>query len=413
VLGRRSSLARKSVPEPGAAALEVVIAGGGVAALETALALHELAGDRVNLTLLAPTADFIYRPVAVLEPFVRVPPGRLALARVAAEVNATLEHDSVAAVDCDRRVLRTGGQRELRYDALVVAVGARTCEVLPGVVAMDVSRMDESLRGLIEEIDSGSLRSLAFVVPRPTWPLPAYEVALLAQRHAREQDIDLDITIVTAEQQPLAVFGETVSAGVARLLADVGLHLMIGACVESSTGKLIASPGACELRFDRVVAIPRLAGPAITGLPADADGFLPVNSYGAVTGVERVYAAGDATDFPVKFGGMAARLADAAATSIASAAGAPTEPRPFDGIVHGVLLTGGKQGILYFTTRIEGGLAVDSWLSETSKNPTWSPEAKIDARYLGPYLDELWAGGPPWRLAARAGYSMTTNATPP
>ena len=105
--------------------------------------------------------------------------------------------------------------------------------------------------------------------------------------------------------------------------------------------------------------------------------------------------------------------ADAAATSIASTAGAPTEPRAFEGIVHGVLLTGCKQGILYFTARIEGGRAVDSRISETSNNPTWSPEAKIAARYLGPYLDELWAGGPPWRLASRAGYSMTTNATPP
>ena len=63
MLGRRSS----SIPKAGATALEVVIAGGGVAALETALALHELAGDQVKLTLLSPTADFVYRPVAVLE----------------------------------------------------------------------------------------------------------------------------------------------------------------------------------------------------------------------------------------------------------------------------------------------------------------------------------------------------------
>ena len=264
---------------------------------------------------------------------------------------------------------------------------------------MDVSHMDESLHGLIEEIDSGSLRSLAFVAPRSTWPLPAYEVALLAQGHAREQNVHLDITIITAEQQPLAVFGESVSAGVAGLLADAGIQMMVGACVESSSGKLIVNPGERELRFDRVVAVPRLAGPAITGLPADADGFLPVTSYCEVSGVERVYAAGDATDFPIKFGGIAAQQADAAAASIASMAGAPTEPRPFDGIVHGVLLSGRKQGSLYFTARIEGGLALDSRISET---PTWASEAKIAARYLGSYLDELWTAGPPWRLAARA-----------
>ena len=131
MLGRKSPFVRKSVSEPGGTALEVVIAGGGVAALETALALHELAGDRVSLMLLAPTADFIYRPVAVLEPFVRIPPRRLALAKVAAELGATLEHDSVAAVECDRRLLHTAGQRELRYDALWSPSGrgpARFCQ---------------------------------------------------------------------------------------------------------------------------------------------------------------------------------------------------------------------------------------------------------------------------------------------
>jgi sulfide:quinone oxidoreductase len=402
MLGRKSSVRRRSVPKPGAVVLEVLIAGGGVAALETALALHMLAGDRVKLTLLAPTVDFVYRPVAVLEPFVRVPARRLALAKVAAELGATLERGSVAAVDCNRRVLRTSGQRELRYDALVVAVGARTREVLPGVVALDVSRVGESLHGLIEEIDSGSFRSLAFVAPEPTWPLPAYEVALLTQRHAREQNVDLAGAIITAEQRPLAVFGDSVSAGVAGWLADAGIQLMVGAYVESASGELIANPGERELRFDRVVAIPQLAGPAIDGLPADAEGFLPVTSYGVVTGVERVYAAGDATDFPVKFGGIAAQQADAAAASIASVAGTLTEPRPFDGIVHGVLLSGRKHGNLYFSARIAGGLALDSRISVTSENPTWSPEAKIDARYLGAYLDELWAAGPPWRQTARA-----------
>ena len=109
---------------------------------------------------------------------------------------------------------------------------------------------------------------------------------------------------------------------------------------------------------------------------------------------------GTRTDFPVKFGGIAAQQADAAAASIASLAGAPTEPTPFDGIVHGVLLSGRKQGRLYFTARIEGGLALESRISDTT--PTWTPEAKIAARYLGPYLDQLWAAGPPWRLAARA-----------
>jgi sulfide:quinone oxidoreductase len=386
---RKRPLVDERVHKPDAKALEVVIAGGGVAALETALALHKLAGNRVKLTLLAPTADFVYRPMAVLEPFVHKHPRQLPLAKVAAEFNATLVQGSVAAVDCQRRMLRTDAQRELAYDALVIAVGARTSEVLPDAVAIDVSRMDESLHSLIEEIDSSSLRSLAFVAPKPTWPLPVYELALLVQEHAREKNVDLDVTIITSEQRPLAAFGENVSAGVAAILADAHIQTIVGARVESSSGELIVHPGEQQLRFDRVVALPRLAGPAITGLPADADGFLPITSHCEVTGTERVYAAGDATDFPVKYGAIAAQQADAAAASIAAMAGAAAEPTPFDGVVHGALVSGREYRCLYFTARIEGGLAQDS---RTSDTPTWSPEAKIAARHLGPYLDKLWGG---------------------
>jgi sulfide:quinone oxidoreductase len=254
---------------------------------------------------------------------------------------------------------------------------------------MDVSRMDESLHGLIEEIDGGSVRSLAFVAPQPTWPLPVYELALLVQEHAREKNVDLAITIITAEQRPLAAFGEGVSAGVEGILADADIQTIVGARVESSSGELIVQPGEQHLRFDRVVALPRLAGPGITGLPADADRFLPITAHGDVSGIERVYAAGDATDFPVKYGGIAAQQADAAAASIAALAGAPIEPTPFDGVVHGALVSGRGYRCLYFTARIEGGLAQDS---RTSDTPTWSPEAKIAAQYLGPYLEEIWGG---------------------
>ena len=44
---------------------KVLIAGGGVAALEAALALRDLAADLVSIELLAPEHHFWYRPLAV------------------------------------------------------------------------------------------------------------------------------------------------------------------------------------------------------------------------------------------------------------------------------------------------------------------------------------------------------------
>jgi sulfide:quinone oxidoreductase len=364
---------------------KVVIAGGGVAALEAALALRKLARDRVHVTVVAPNAEFVYKPVAVLEPFAQSPPRRLPLEDFAADAHAAFEQDGLESVDADRRVVHTTGQRELPYDALLVAVGARSQAVPQGATAMDFARLGDALEGVIGDIDSRAIRSVAFVAPAQAWPLPAYEVALLMRERARSADLELGITIVTQEPAPLAVFGDAVSDAVAELLAEGEIKTVLGASPESVAG---------GLEFDRVLAVPALEGPAIAGLPADGAGFLPITSQCEVAGSDRVYAAGDATDFPVKFGGIAAQQADAAATQIAALAGATVEPAAFEGTVHGSLQAGWKDHRrLYFSARFEDGKASDSRASET---PTSSPDAKIAARYLGPYLDNLWAEGLRW-----------------
>ena len=367
--------------------LEVVIAGGGVAALETALALRALAGERVRLTLVSPSGRFTYRPLAVLEPFVHRAPRELPLAAIAGDVGAALVRDAVAAVDCDRRVLHTAGHREIHYDALVIAVGATVSGELAGVLTVDVAHMDRSLTEVIEQIDRGTVRTLAVVVPWPTWPLGAYELALLARERAVEQHRELAVTIITAEQRPLAVFGDEVSAEVATMLADAAITVIPATTVQSTPDGLATVPSMGPLDFDRVVAFPELAGPAIKGLPADADGFLPTSSSGEVSGSARVYAAGDATNFPLKYGGVAAGQADAVGASIAAAAGAPVAPALFDGVVHGFLIGGQRKSRQYFSVRIRSWGAHNVRVAEPAE---WVPGAKVAARYLGPYLDERW-----------------------
>lgn len=172
-------LRRKQAVKP----LEVMIAGGGVGALETALALRALAGERVRMTLLAPSGRFTYQPLAVLEPFVHRAPRQLPLAAIAGDVGAGLVRDAIVAVDCDRRLLYTEGHREVHYDALVIAVGARATGELAGALTVDIAHMYRSLTEVTEEIDRGAVRTLAVVVPWPTWPLGAYELALLVREH--------------------------------------------------------------------------------------------------------------------------------------------------------------------------------------------------------------------------------------
>ena len=68
--------------------------------------------------------------------------------------------------------------------------------------------------------------------------------------------------------------------------------------------------------------------PGVPGGPVG--GFIPVDVRCKVPGIERVWAAGDATDFAIKHGGIAAQQADVAAQAIAALAGVARQPAPFD-----------------------------------------------------------------------------------
>lgn len=364
--------------------LRVVIAGGGVAALETVLALQQLAPDRTDVLVIAPAPEFVYRPMAVREPFAYGPAQHYALAPIVADAGATLLADRLAWVDRSARLAHTEGGELISYDALVVALGANPRPRYQHALTIDDRRLDEALHGLIQDVDEGYVHSIAFVAPSLiAWPLPLYELALMTAARAKEMGVALAATILTPERAPLAIFGAAASGAVSRVLEQAQIEMISSAeCEVPSPGKVVVGHGDRVLEVDRVIALPQLEGPAIRGIPLGDHGFIHVDPSGLVPDAGPIYAAGDATEFPVKHGGIAAEQADAAARSIAALAGAPVAPEPFDPVIRGILLTGGQP--VYISARITGG---EGFSSEINDAPTWSPPAKIAARYLAPYLD--------------------------
>jgi sulfide:quinone oxidoreductase len=366
--------------------LRVTIVGGGVAALETALALAHLAGGRTDVTLLASAAEFAYRPLAVREPFAYGPARRYPLRRIADDAGATLVADELAWVDPRAHTIHTAGGQDIEYDALVLALGARARARYTHALTIDDSRLDETMHGLIQDIEGGYVHSLAFVAPgRMAWPLPLYELALMTAGRSYDMGVELATTIVTPEDAPLAIFGPTASESVTQLLRDAHIQTINSAYAEiPRAGEIVINPGDRHLACDRTIALPELYGPCVRGIPLGEHGFIHVNRHGLVPDVGHVYAAGDATDFPIKHGGLASQQADAAAQSIAALAGAPVTPEPFKPVIRGMLLTGGNPR--YLTARITGG---HGFSSEVTDTPTWSPPSKIASLYLAPYLDSL------------------------
>jgi sulfide:quinone oxidoreductase len=357
--------------------MKIVIVGGGVAGLEELLAVRDLAGERVEVTLVSGAPDFVYRPLTVDEPFTHEPAEQRALEPIARELGASFVLASLTRVRSDAHEVDLSNGSTLGYDALVICVGGKPRPAYESAVTFDGARDQLRIDQLIEASRGGTL---AFVVPPGvTWPLPIYELALMTDRRARGAGGDSPrFVIVTPEEAPLAVFGDAASKALERILAARGIALHTGTRAHQEDGEIVLVPGGERLDAASVIALPVLDGPAIAGLPRDDGGFLPIDAHARVSGVEDVYAAGDGTNFSIKQGGIATQQADAAAEHIAARAGADLDPQPFRPVLRGKLLVAEES--VHLLHDIEAGA------SNASDDHLWWPPHKISGRYLAPWL---------------------------
>ena len=356
----------------------LLIAGGGPAALEAVLAVQRLASERLQITLLSDRDEFVYRPVAVAEPFGLGSPEHFSLPAIAAERGLDFRLGVVREVDVAGRRVVCGDGESLAYDALLLALGARADEAIPGALTFRGPQDSRRLREALESLDRGAPLRVAFVAgPETGWTLPLYELALMTVRWSAERGLAVEPWIVTYEHRPLSVFGERAATDIAALLHDAGVRLWTGAFVDAVEDGRVWVDIEGGLPVDLAVALPRHLGPALRGLPHDTDGFVEVDEHGRVRGLEDVYAAGDMTSRPLKQGGLATQQADVAAAAIAAAAGAQVEAERYRPVLRAMLLTGDRPRYLRRATTDRG---------QTFDHAPWWPPHKIAGRELAPYL---------------------------
>jgi sulfide:quinone oxidoreductase len=355
----------------------VVIVGAGVGAIEAALAIRALAGPIPAIDVVSPTDTFVYRPLTVTEPFGSAPSAELPLSDLSASHDVRHVRSTVAAVHPDDHAVELEGGDRVAYDALLVAVGAKPRGWLDGAVAFrgraDVGAIKDVLAGIRE----GRIDDLAFASPPgPSWTLPLYELALLTAAWIADEGIThINLSLATKEAEPLAAFGPAAASTVRDLLGDRGVRLHHHQATRFAGG-LLEIDHEPAIRADAVVTMAELTGNPLPGLPQDDAGFIPTDELAAVTGVADIWAVGDATNYPVKQGGLAAQQADTAATAIAAKLGVPVTPVPQDPIMRGLLLTGVTSAYL----------RGDATSSDAGFHPLWWPPTKLAGRYLAPYL---------------------------
>ncbi len=360
------------------APMRVLIAGSGVAALESTLALRSLAGDRVAIELLAPSTQFPLRPLSVNSPFSGEDVPQVSFG----EVHLTHRRGSLAEVDPARHQVRTTDGGMLSYDRLIVAIGAHAVDAVHGATPF----RGPISAGAVEGALQAARERVIFAIPgEAAWALPVYELALLA---AHAQPDGPERMIVSPEPRPLDLFGRTASDAVARLLDRAGIEFLGDTVADAVLGDALSTRDGRMLTADAVIALPRLEARGVAGLPG---GFLEIDEHARVAGVPDVFAAGDGTAGPVKQGGLATQQADAAAEWIASEAGAGNRPRPYRPVLRGLLLTG--EAPLYMRRDLGDEDALARELSfappRVSRLPLWWPDQKVVGRYLAGFL----AGG--------------------
>jgi sulfide:quinone oxidoreductase len=188
----------------------VLIAGAGVAGLETLLALRALAGDRVEITVVAPELRFINRSMAVDQPFKPQRVRGLRLRETVAGLGARWHRGALDRVEHAHERAITKDGDALHYEILVLALGSRPEREWESKVVLTYhgGRDGPSYRLLLQQLREGQVNRVAFVRPAgASWPLPLYDLALMTAADCAAHDAsEVELSLITPEEQPLGAF---------------------------------------------------------------------------------------------------------------------------------------------------------------------------------------------------------------
>ncbi len=266
----------------------VLIAGGGVAALEATLALRALPRGTCASSCSPPSRSSGTGRSRSRSRSASATSGISTSEISRQELGATFTLGELVSVDAARQLAYTSPGGPVPYSTLLVAVGTRPTPGVHGALTFRGPADTPVVSELLREIESGSVRHVVFAVPTgAVWSLPAYELALMTAAWVAEREIaGVQLAIVTPEPDRCELFGREASDAVEGCSPERGIGLHTGAMRPRREPASCCSSATRSSPADRVVALPRLEGPRIAGIPQTFEGFVPVDPHGRVTGMD-------------------------------------------------------------------------------------------------------------------------------
>lgn len=288
---------------------KITIIGAGFAALTAIKEIRKHNKD-IDITLIAPKAEFIYLPSLIW-----IPSGqrsgddlRIDLASFFEKNNVTYFAGTVTAIkNAERTVVTDNG--DVKNDALLIASGGRFIKKLPGIEhAITICEgidSAEKMRDKIKAMNSGTI-ALGFS-GNPKEPSamrggPMFELlfGLDTQLRQEKRRDKFKIVFFCPSKKPGARLGESAVKGILSEMKKRNIDTHLGHKMKSFSASKVTTEGG-EIESDLIIFMPGMTGPSFaanTEMPLSPGGLIQANMHCQVEGFEHVYVAGDAGSFP-------------------------------------------------------------------------------------------------------------------
>jgi sulfide:quinone oxidoreductase len=336
----------------------ILILGGGFGGVVAAEQLAKTLAPEHQITLVSRDHNFIFYPALVRLAFGKCEPEDVSFDLREAMLDRRIRfvQGEVARLDPHaRRAVIAHGEfdGELHYDYLIYALGRRLAtERVPGffehahhLLNVDAAlKLSEAVRGFHEG------QAVIGSCPGARLAVPVYETAfalsrLLEERGERERT---KITIVSPEPASDGLGGREIAKALREALDSHYITSMSKFPISRVTADQVWTANGLRLGYDLLMLIPPFQGASAglgTGI-TDADGYIRVDKFMRVEGIERMYAVGDAVNFEgPKMGHMAVRQGEVAAANVAAEIEGETPEAEYDHEMRVVIDEGGQDAI--------------------------------------------------------------------